>query len=137
MERNQRIFKQGDKVYIKVNNSQAQYDSKLQSHSSTPHKVIACKGVVVTLRTLSNNAILKVHADRLSNSLIALRHEAAAPANNVPLGDSPIPSSAHDSDSEDSIASNHSNLGSIAKGFHDITKTLFGKRIIKRNEKKD
>ena len=45
----QRIFKPGDKVYIKVKNIHAQYASKLQSPWSTAHEVVSCKGVVVKI----------------------------------------------------------------------------------------
>ena len=134
---NQRIFKPGDVVYIKIKNLHAQYASKLASHWRTPHEPIACKGVLLTLRNLSNNSIVKMHADRFSNPSIVLRHEPAAPVNEVPLADSPLPSSAHNSDSKDSMHSNHSNLDSVPKGFHDITNRPAGKRLIKRNENKD
>ena len=133
---NQRIFKPGDKVYIRIKNRHAQYASKLASPWSTPHEVIACKGVVVTLRKLSNNSKVKVHADRLSNPSIVLRHEPAAPVNDVPFADSPRPSSAHNSDSNDSMHTNHSNPGSVPEGFHDISNRPAGKRIIKRIENK-
>ena len=84
---NQRIFKPGDKVYIKFKNIHAQYASKLQSPWSAAHEVVSCKGVVVTLRNLSNNSIVRVHADRLSNPSIALRHEPVAPVREIPLAD--------------------------------------------------
>ena len=79
-----------------------------------PHEVIACKGVVVTLRNLSNNSIMKVHADHLSNPSIALRRETQAPANDVPLADSQILSSAHNSDSDNSALSSGSSRNSIS-----------------------
>ena len=51
---------------------------------------------------------------------IVLRDDPLSPANDIRLADSPIPSSAHDSDSYNSMQPNQSNLDSIPKGFHDI-----------------
>ena len=62
---NQVIFKPFDMVSIKIIINHAEYASKLQSPWSTPHDMIASKGVVVTLRTISNKSVVKVHAHLL------------------------------------------------------------------------
>ena len=98
---NQRILKPRDKVYFKIKNIRAQYASSVQSPWSLPHDVIACKWVGVILRNRSNNPVIQVHADRLSNPTITLRHEAAAPVHDVPLVESVIASSVCENDSED------------------------------------
>ena len=79
-----------------------------------------------------------MHAfDRLSNPSIALRREPQAPINDIPLADSPMFSSAPDSDSNNSAQSSKSSRNSIPKCFHDIRDRKAGKRKIKRNEKSD
>ena len=130
---NKRIFKPGDKVSIKIKNLNALYASKLQSPWSAPHEIIACKVVAVTLRNLSNNSLMKVYADRLSNPSITLRREPQAPANDVPLADSLILSSARNSDSDNSAHSSGSSRNSIPKGFHDIINRAIGKRKNKKD----
>ena len=60
---------------------------------------------------------MKVHADRLSNPSIALRREPQALANDIPLADSPILSSAHNSDSDKYGYPSGSIRNSILKAF--------------------
>ena len=78
-----------------------------------------------------------MHADRLSNSSIALRREPQAPINDIPLADSPMRSSAPDSDTIISAQPTRSRRNSVPKCFPDITDRKAGKRKIKRNEKSD
>ena len=63
-----------------------------------------------------------VHADRHSNPSIALPHEPAMQANEIPLANSSISSSIRNSVSEDSVHSLHSNLDSLQQRFHHVTK---------------
>ena len=55
-----------------------------------PQEVVSCKVVVITLRNLSNNSIIKVRADRLSNPSIAIRRDPPALASEIHLADSPF-----------------------------------------------
>ena len=77
-----------------------------------------------------------MHADRLSNPSSALRREAQAHINDIPLAHSLIPSSAPDSYSNNSTQSSRSSRNSIPKGFHDITdkKQEKGKLRERRNQ---
>ena len=71
---NRKIYRPGDKVRVRLKARQAKA-SKLRSPWSDLHEVISCHDVVVTLRNPSTNEIIKVHADRLSNSSHNLRPE--------------------------------------------------------------
>ena len=89
---NQSSLKPSDNFYIKITNMHPQYGSKLQSVRSTPHEVVECKGVVGNFRNLSNNSLINLISDRLSNPSSRLGHEASAAPNEGLLGDSNIPS---------------------------------------------
>ena len=71
---NRKRYRPGDKFRVRLKARQAKA-SKLRSPWSDLHNVISCHDVVVTLRNPSTNEIIKVSADRMSNSSHNLRHE--------------------------------------------------------------
>ena len=75
------------------------------------------QGVVITIRNLSNNSIIKVHANRISNPSIGLRRDSQESFKDIAIGDSRMLSSATNSDSDNSAQSSISSRNSIPKGF--------------------
>ena len=74
-----RNFRIGDEVRIRLKNLALKHASKLRSPWSAPHVLIDLDGVVATVRNPSDNSEMRVHVDRLSNSLPRLRYEPRPP----------------------------------------------------------
>ena len=127
------IFKQGDRIDVKIKKLHARCAYELESPWSLPHEVVACEGIVIILPKLSYDSVVKLHADCLSNASIALRRDPLVHPNTVPLVDSQIVSFALDFDNSARLTTSSRDL--ISKDFTDIKERKAGKRRIKRNEK--
>ena len=72
---NERTFQKGDKVRIRIKSLALKPGSKLRSPWSDLFEVVSVTGSVIEIRNPSNNEIVRVHADRLSNVTPDLRPE--------------------------------------------------------------
>ena len=141
---NRHVFKPGDSVRIKLKTLGSKPASKLRSPWSNPFEVVACDGVVVTLRDPVNNAQIRVHADRLCNVSVKLRPEPSIshpqpdpvisdpatsnPVNTAHLSDYSSPASDSDSADSDSI---------IPRNLRELRSRHPNKRAIKSTKHPD
>ena len=143
---NEKVFRFGDKVRIRLKNLSFKPASKLRSPWSDLFEVVKVTGPVISIRNLINKEIMNVNSDRLTNVSPQLRTEPQI--NNLPISQ-PVASNSQIIDNlsnppvspnisvNDDDFNDFSNFDSDNETENVLHKRASGKRQIKSSQKPD